>query len=62
MKHIWYIKGTTTYGLEYVRSCEEDTVIDYTNNDLARVVIEGRSTSSISFYLNENLVTWASQK
>ena len=50
------------YGLEYVRSNEEYGAIGYTDSDLARDMIDRRSASGMPFYLNDNLVTWKSQK
>ncbi|KAI3510533.1 hypothetical protein L1887_17599 [Cichorium endivia] len=63
VKHILrYIKGTVDYGLVYTRGSDEKDVTRYTDSDLARDVNDRRSTSGMAFYLNENLVTWASQK
>lgn len=58
VKHILrYIKGTMDYGLVYVKGCEEDIIIRYTDSDLARDITDIRFKTGVTFYLNENLVT-----
>lgn len=63
VKHILrYIRGTTDYGLVYTRGNEEMILTGYTDSDMAKDVIDRRSTTGITFYLNDNLITWAFQK
>lgn len=45
------------YGLVYVKGCEEDIIIRYTDSDLARDITDIRFKTGVTFYLNENLVT-----
>lgn len=57
-----YIKGTINFGLVYKREIEKDDVIGYLDSNHARYVNDTRSTGRMAFYLNKNLITWASQK
>lgn len=57
-----YIKGTIDFGLVYKRGSGKDDVIGYSDSNHARDVNDRRSTGGMAFYLNENLITWASQK
>lgn len=57
-----YVKGTLSYGLVYSKGREKVTISGYTDSDLAKDVNDRRSTGGIAFYVNGNLVTWASQK
>lgn len=56
MKHIMrYIEGTTMYGFEYVRSCEEDSVIGYKYRVLCLCVFQfiyGKSETNENQDLN----------
>lgn len=47
--------------MEYIRSGEENNLIGYIDSDLASDVNDRHNIVSIVFYLNKNLVTWASQ-
>lgn len=63
VKHILrYIKGTTEYGLSYTKGGKKNVVTGYTDSDLASDVNDRRSTTGMAFYLDENLITWSSQK
>ncbi|XP_074336378.1 secreted RxLR effector protein 161-like [Apium graveolens] len=57
-----YIKGTTNYGLSYARGWKNNELSGYTDSDLAGDVVDRRSTGGMCFYLNVNLISWASQK
>ncbi|GJS54680.1 zinc finger, CCHC-type containing protein [Tanacetum coccineum] len=57
-----YVKGTVNFGLVYGRSMEDLSITGYSDSDLANDVVDRRSTGGMAFYVNENLVTWASQK
>lgn len=46
----------------YARGNEEITITGYSDSDLAMDVNDRRSTAGMAFYLNGNLVTWASKK
>lgn len=60
MKHILrYIEGTICLWLvneSWQKWCE------YTDSDLARDTVDRRSTTSMAFYLIENIVTWSPQQ
>lgn len=63
VKHILrYVKGTVNHGLAYARSGTRKVITGYTDSDLAGDVVDRRSTGGMCFYLNESLVSWASQK
>ncbi|XP_042753618.1 secreted RxLR effector protein 161-like [Lactuca sativa] len=57
-----YVKGTLNYGLVYSKGGEKVTISGYTHSDLAKDVNDRRRTEGMPFYVNGNLVTWASQK
>ncbi|KAL7599649.1 hypothetical protein Lser_V15G27294 [Lactuca serriola] len=57
-----YIKSTLNFGLKYLRGKENVTLNGYTDSDLANDVNDRRSIGGMAFYVNENLITWASQK
>ncbi|XP_074347305.1 secreted RxLR effector protein 161-like [Apium graveolens] len=56
-----YVRGTLNYGLVYVNGGSE-LLTGYSNSDLAGHVDDRRSTGGMAFYLDEGLVTRASQK
>ncbi|XP_074379166.1 secreted RxLR effector protein 161-like [Apium graveolens] len=57
-----YIKGTIEYGLRYSRGVGNYILSGYADSDLDGSLDDRRSTGGISFYLNDNLITWVSQK
>ena len=57
-----YIKGTLNFGLKYSKGKENVTLNGHTNSDLTNDVNNRRSTGGMTFYMNENLIAWASQK
>ncbi|KAL7584067.1 hypothetical protein Lser_V15G45598 [Lactuca serriola] len=57
-----YVKGTLDYGLKYSRGRKEVVIVGYTDSDLGNDVNDRRSTGGMAFYVNGNLITWASQK
>lgn len=57
-----YIKGTTNFGLIYSHGMENSLLTGYTDSDMGGDVDDRRSTGGMTFYLNENLITWVSQK
>lgn len=57
-----YVKGTPDYGIVYSRGTGSYLLNGYSDSDHAGSIDDRKSTSSIVFYLNENLVTWISQK
>lgn len=57
-----YISGTVDHGLIYTRDTSKKTITGFSDSDLAGDVIDRRSTGGMCFYLNGNLVSWASQK
>lgn len=63
VKHILrYISGTKDHGLVYVRDENKKPIFGFSDGDLTGDVIDRRSTGGMCFYLNGNLVSWASQK
>jgi len=57
-----YLKGTLEYGLEYRRGQGDAEVIGFSDSNLAGDADDRKSTTGMAFYLNQNLITWASQK
>ena len=57
-----YIKGTMQYGLVYTRGRGNYILSGFSNSDLAGCLDDRKSTGGMAFYLDENLITWVSQK
>ncbi|XP_062205169.1 secreted RxLR effector protein 161-like [Phragmites australis] len=57
-----YLKGTVHYGIIYTRGGETEVITDYTDSDLAGDVDDRKSTGGMTFYINDSLVSWNSQK
>lgn len=57
-----YVKGTMEYGLIYSKGEGNYLLTGYSDSDLASNVEDRKSTGRMAFYLNENLITWVSQK
>lgn len=57
-----YIKGTPEYGLVYSQGTGNYLLSGYSDSDHAGSVDDRKSTTSMAFYLNKNLITWVSQK
>lgn len=57
-----YIRGTIELGLVYTKESGNNILTGYSDSDLASHVEDRRSTRGMAFYLNENLITWVSQK
>ncbi|XP_074360730.1 secreted RxLR effector protein 161-like [Apium graveolens] len=57
-----YLKGTLQYGLVYMKGQGNYILSGFSDSDLAGRVDDRKSTGGMSFYLDENLITWVSQK
>lgn len=57
-----YLKGTVELGLVYTQHGRDEVLVGYTDSDLSGDVVGRRSTGGMTFYLNDNLITWCSQK
>ncbi|KAG6495659.1 hypothetical protein ZIOFF_043485 [Zingiber officinale] len=57
-----YLKGTIYFGLAYIKEPQEIGVFGYSDSDLAGDLDGRKSTSGMTFYFNESLVSWNSQK
>lgn len=57
-----YVKGTLNYGLRYIMGHGDYLLSGFSDNDLAGDIVDRRSTGGMAFYLDESLITWASQK
>lgn len=53
-----YLKGTLDFGLIYAQGGSANKLVCYTNSDLGADLVERRSTGGMTFYLNENFITW----
>lgn len=56
-----YLKGTVEFGLEYT-SGGDGKLLGFCDSSLADDVDNRRSTSGMVFYVNSNVISWASQK
>ncbi|KAG6498781.1 hypothetical protein ZIOFF_038503 [Zingiber officinale] len=57
-----YLKGTIHFGLAYIKGSPEISIFGYSGSDLAGDLDGRKSTSGMTFYFNESLVSWNSQK
>ena len=57
-----YLAGTVHYGVVYKRLGTADSLVGYSDSDLAGDVDDRKSTSGSVFLLGTSLVTWVSQK
>lgn len=57
-----YIKGTLNYGLFYSRGVGNYILSGYSDSNMAGDTDDRKSTGGVAFYLNQNLITWVSQK
>lgn len=57
-----YVKGTVNYGLRYTKGKGNYILTGFSNSDFAGNTEDRRRTGGMAFYLNENLITWVSQK
>ena len=57
-----YIKGTLNLGIVYSEGVGNYMFSGYLDSDLARDTNDQKSTWGVAFYLNENMITWVSQK
>lgn len=57
-----YVKGTLSYGLTYTKGQGNYLLSGFSDSDLAGCVDDRKSTGGMVFYLDENLITWVSQK
>jgi hypothetical protein len=60
---IRYIAGTADFGCEYVKKPTSDLCLKgFSDNDHAGDLEKRKSTSGVLFFLNENVISWTSQK
>ncbi|KAG6537703.1 hypothetical protein ZIOFF_002798 [Zingiber officinale] len=57
-----YLKGTIYFGLVYIKGPQEIGIFGYSDSDLAGDLDGRKSTSGMTLYFNESLVSWNSQK
>jgi hypothetical protein len=57
-----YVQGTLSFGCRYRKGEGEPELLGYNDSDHAGDLEDRKSTSGITFFLGNNLVTWSSQK
>jgi hypothetical protein len=58
-----YISRTINYGCKYVKGGNSELeLLGFTNSNIARDLVQRKSTTGIVFFLGPNLATWTSQK
>jgi hypothetical protein len=63
VKHILrYIKGTTDYGIVYLKEKGKVKILGYSDSDMAGDVDDRKSTSGVAYFLGNSIVSWLSQK
>ena len=53
-----YVNRTTYFGLKYQRGRGLEELVDFTDSDLAGDIDDRKSIIGMTFYLNENLISW----
>jgi hypothetical protein len=61
-KIIRYLKGSVDLGLVYTLGEDQEEIVDYFDSDMGADLGGRRSTTGMTFYFNESLITWCSQK
>jgi hypothetical protein len=56
-----YLKGTTEFGLWYLKG-NDMTMVNYIDANWEGSIDDKRSTSGASFYLGDSMVSWLSKK
>jgi hypothetical protein len=63
VKHILrYIKGTTNFGVVYLKKKGKVKILGYSDSDMAGDVDDRKSTSGVAYFLGQSPVSWLSQK
>lgn len=57
-----YISGTLNFGLVYSKGVGNYILSRYSDSNLVGDIDDRKSTWGVAFYLNDNLITWVSQK
>jgi hypothetical protein len=57
-----YVQGTLSFGCRYRKGEGEPELLGYSDSDHAGDLEDRKSTSGVTFFLGNNLVTWSSQK
>ncbi|KAG6526362.1 secreted RxLR effector protein 161-like [Zingiber officinale] len=57
-----YLKGIIHFGFVYMKEPQEIGIFGYSDSDLADDLDGRKSKSGMTFYFNESLVSWNSQK
>jgi hypothetical protein len=59
---IRYIKGTTNFGVVYLKKKGKVKILGYSDSDMARDVDDRKSTSDVAYFFRKSPVSWLSQK
>jgi hypothetical protein len=63
VKHILrYIKGTTNFGVVYLKDRGKVKILGYSDSDMAGDVDDRKSTSGVTYFFRKSPVSWLSQK
>jgi hypothetical protein len=63
VKHILrYIKGTTNFGVVYLKKKGKVKILGYSDSDIAGDIDDRKSTSGVAYFFGESPVSWLSQK
>jgi hypothetical protein len=62
VKHILrYIKGTTNFGVVYLKERGKVKILGYSDSDMAGDVDDRKSTSGVAYFFRKSPVSWLSQ-
>jgi hypothetical protein len=53
-----YIKGTTNFGVVYLKEKGKVKILDYSDSDMAGDVDDHKSTSGVAYFFGKSLVIW----
>lgn len=57
-----YVKGTMHYLLVYSSNSGNNMITGFSDSDLGGIIDNHKSTGGMTYYLNESLISWVSQK
>ena len=57
-----YVKGTTNFGIIYLKEMEDVKLLGYSASDMAGYMNDRKSNSGVAYFFGKSIVSWLSQK